>query len=89
MKKMFLYTCNRKDISLDISSLNNPFAVKKLQGVNPFQPVSEVKRAGADGGNPFANETAYVGLGIKDGEIQTSAAQLGRKAAPMRQIGIA
>lgn len=78
---------------MDISALNNnPFAPKKLQGVNgvnPFNPVSAVKRAGADGGNPFANETAYVGLGIKDGEVQTSAAQLGKKAAPMRQIGIA
>ena len=77
---------------MDISALNNPFAAKKLQGingVNPFQPVSKVENGGADGGNPFANETAYVGLGIKDGEHQTSAAQLGKKAMPMRQIGIA
>ena len=77
---------------MDISALqNNPFAkpLKGVSGVNPFSPVSAVKRAGADGGNPFANETPYVGLGIKDGEVQTSAAQLGKKAAPMRQIGIA
>ena len=77
---------------MDISNLNNnPFAkpIKGVEGVNKFQPVSAVKRAGADGGNPFANETAYVGLGIKDGAIQTSAAQLGKKAMEMRQIGIA
>lgn len=78
---------------MDISALNNnPFAMKKLQGVsgvNPFQPVSRVERGGADGGNPFGNESSYVGLGIKDGEHQTSAAQLGKKAMPMRQIGIA
>lgn len=78
---------------MDISALNNnPFATKKLQGVNgvnPFQPVSKVQRGGADGGNPFANTTSYVGLGIKDGEVQTSAAQLGKQALPMRQIGIA
>ncbi len=77
---------------MDITALNNnPFAkpIQGVKGVNPFNPVSAVKRAGADGGNPFANETAYVGLGIKDGEVQTSAAQLGKVAAPMRQIGIA
>ncbi len=78
---------------MDISALNNnPFAMKKLQGVNgvnPFQPVSRVEKGGADGGNPFSNESSYVGLGIKDGEHQTSAAQLGKKAMPMRQIGIA
>lgn len=77
---------------MDISALkNNPFAIqlKGVNGVNPFQPVSAAKGAGADGGNPFSTNTAYVGLGIKDGEHQTSAAQLGKKAMPMRQIGIA
>ena len=78
---------------MDISALNNNlFANKKLQGVNginPFKPVTGPERGGADGGNPFSNETAYVGLGIKDGAVQTSAPQLGKKAMPMRQIGIA
>ncbi len=77
---------------MDISALNNnPFAkpINGVQGVNKFQPVTAVKRAGADGGNPFANETSYVGLGIKDGAVQTSAPQMGKKAMPMRQIGIA
>ncbi|MGN1125240.1 MAG: hypothetical protein ACI4SM_03540 [Candidatus Gastranaerophilaceae bacterium] len=74
---------------MDISALNNNLFAKKIQGVNPFQPVTPVKRAGADGGNPFSNDMSYVGLGIKDGAVQTSAAQLGKKAMPMRQIGIA
>ena len=77
---------------MDISALNNnPFATKiqGVKGVSQFQPVSAVKRAGADGGNPFSNDMAYVGLGIKDGAVQTSAAQMGKKAMPMRQIGIA
>jgi len=77
---------------LDISALNNnPFATKLqgVKGIGQFQPVSAVKRAGADGGNPFSNDMAYVGLGIKDGAVQTSAAQMGKKAMPMHQIGIA
>jgi hypothetical protein len=76
---------------LDISALRkNPFAqINGVNGVNSSQPVSKVQRAGADGGNPFSSDNAYVGLGIKDGEVQTSAAQLGKKAMPMRQIGIA
>ena len=77
---------------MDISALhNNQFAkpINGVQGVNKFQPVTAVKRAGADGGNPFANETSYVGLGIKDGAIQTSAPQMGKNAMPMRQIGLA
>ena len=68
----------------------NPFSkIKGINGVQQFQPVSPVKKAGADGGNPFSMDNAYVGLGIKDGEHQTSAAQMGKKAMPMRQIGIA
>ena len=86
---MFLIMYKERILVLDIQALNNPFAIKKVQGANPFQPVSRVEKGGADGGNPFANETGYVGLGIKDGEHQTSAAQLGKKAMPMRQIGIA
>lgn len=74
---------------MEFTAINNPFKLKCINGVNPFQPVSAVKRAGADGGNPFSMDNAYVGLGIKDGEHQTSAAQMGKKAMPMRQIGIA
>ena len=74
---------------MEFTTINNPFKLKGINGVNPFQPVSPVKKAGADGGNPFSMDNAYGGLGIKDGEHQTSAAQMGKKAMPMRQIGIA
>lgn len=74
---------------MDISILNNnPFAkpINGVQSVNKFQPISKIS---AGNSNPFAKEPAYVGLGIKDGAIQTSAAQLGKPAMEMRQIGIA
>ena len=73
-------------------NMNPLLSLKKLinkgvQGVESQQPVSMVKKAGADYKNPF--EAAYVGIGIKDGATQTSAAQCGKKAMGMRQICIA
>lgn len=60
---------------------------KGVQNVEKQQPVSMIQKAGAEYKNPFA--TAYEGIGIKDGAIQTSAAQCGKKAMTMRQICIA
>ena len=70
----------------------NPFSkIKGINGVQQFQPVSPVKKAGADGGNPFGNvgDDSRVGLGIKDGAVQTSNGQMGKKIGVMRQLGIA
>lgn len=74
---------------------NNPF-MKKINGINPIQkgqPAEGVKKAGpsAAGTNPFAQfgDDGHVGLGIKDGAIQTSNGQMGKKIGVMRQLGIA
>ncbi len=64
----------------------NPF---KINGMQQFQPVTAVKRAGSDSSNPFSNGEGFVGLGIKDGSVQTSNGQMGRPVAQMRQLGIA
>ena len=86
-----MYNKNIKDISMEINAIN-PFAKKigGVQGVNQFQPVSPVKKAGADGGNPFNfGDDGKVGLGIKDGATQVSNGQMGKKIGQMRQLGIA
>lgn len=76
-----------------ITGINNPL-LKKIGGLNGIQqgqPVEGAKRAGADGGNPFGQfgDDGHVGLGIKDGAVQTSNGQLGKKIGVMRQLGIA
>lgn len=69
----------------------NPFAksIQGVQGAGAFKPVGGVERV-AGGNNPFSfGDDNKVGLGIKDGAIQTSNGQLGRPKAEMRQLGIA
>ena len=75
---------------------NNPF-MKKINGINAIhkgQPAEGVKKTGAGAAgasNPFAQfgDDGQVGLGIKDGAIQTSNGQMGKKIGVMRQLGIA
>ena len=88
---------------MDISALSmrqNPFAMKVRgpQQGNPFQvgrvegPKHAEGSQGASSSNPFGgihDGFGGVGLGIQDGSVQTSAAQLGKKPMPMRQLGIA
>lgn len=65
----------------------NPFQVGKVEGTKPTEGVH-----GASSANPFAGiKDGFdgVGLGIQDGTVQTSAAQMGKKPMPMRQLGIA
>ena len=78
-----------------ITGIENPF-LKKTNGINGIQkgqPAEGIKKtgAGAHGGNPFGQfgDDGHVGLGIKDGAIQTSNGQMGKKIGVMRQLGIA
>lgn len=62
----------------------------KVGGIQPqvSPPIAPTSQVGA---NPFAGKNkddGAVGLGIADGAVQTSAAQMGKKPAEMRQLGI-
>ena len=65
----------------------NPFQVGKVEGTKPTESIN-----GASSTNPFGgihDVFGGVGLGIQDGTVHTSAAQMGKKPMPMRQLGIA
>lgn len=69
----------------------NPFAkpINGVQGANTFAPVEGIKKV-ESGKNPFGfQDDSKVGLGIKDGAVQTSNGQLGKPKGVMRQLGIA
>ena len=77
---------------MDISALNNNlFAKKRIQGMNSLHQITPNFRVGNDESNPFSKDliSSYVGIGIKDGAIQTSAAQLGKMPMQMKQVAIA